>query len=451
MTNEQKLIPLQNQEATELEAMTSYLLDEAKHRGATSAEVGAGLNIGLSTTVRMGDVETISFHREKGAQITVYFDQQKGSASTSDTSEDALREAVLAACHIAKYTSPDEFSGLADQELLATDFPDLDLDHPWGLAPNEAIALAKACEDRARAFDARIVNSDGASVNTSQGVSVYANSDGFIGTSRGTRHGLSCVLIAQDNEKMQRDYWYTTARAKEDLQAAEAVADLAAARTLKRLGARSVATCKVPVLYEAPVASGLFSTFLGAISGGNIYRKSSFLLDHLQQQVFSPVVTLTERPHLLRGLGSSVFDAEGVATVDREIVTDGVLNNYLLGSYSARKLGMTSTGNAGGVHNLVVKTSDYDFQAMLKQLDTGLLVTELMGQGVNMVTGDYSRGAGGFWVENGEIQYPVDEITIAGNLKDMFINILSIGNDVDHRGNILTGSVLVGEMTLAGS
>lgn len=451
MTTDQKLAPLNDSEAKNLETMAAYLLDEAKRRGATSAEVGASLQTGLSTTVRLGDVETISFNREKGVSITVYFGQQKGSASTTDTSEEALRDAVLAACHIAKYTAVDEHAGLADRELLATEFPDLDLNHPWELSPAEAIEMAKVCEDRARAADPRIINSDGASLSTFQGVSIYATSDGFLGTSKGTRHGLSCVLIGQEQEQMQRDYWYTTARAREDLLAAEVVADLAARRTVERLGARSIPTTKVPVLFEAPIASGLFSTFISAVSGGNLYRKSTFLLDHLDQQVFSPNITLTEHPHIPRALGSCSFDADGVATKERAIVTDGVLNSYVLGTYSARKLGMKSTGNSGGVHNLAVNTSSHDFEAMLLLLDTGLLVTELMGSAINLVTGDYSRGAAGFWVENGVLQYPVEEITIAGNLRDMFKNITTIGNDIDHRSNILTGSVLISEMMVAGA
>ncbi|MDD5410171.1 MAG: metalloprotease PmbA [Methylobacter sp.] len=442
---------MQNQEQiNQLKNTVQDILDEATKQGASAAEAGLSQENGLSVSVRLGDVETIEHHCGQGLGVTVYFGQRKGSASTTDLSPVSIKETVSAACSIARYTSEDECSGLPEQELLATEFPDLDLNHPWNVGVDEAIALAIECEDAARFYHAEISNSEGASINTHQGIRVMGNTLGFLQGYAATRHSLSCSVLAQRGDSMQRDYWYTVARNAVNLESAVEVGKKAAERTLRRLQARSLSTRQCPVLYCAEAASGLLSSFIGAISGGNLYRKSTFLLDALDTQVFPEFVHIHEQPYLKGALGSSAYDGEGVATQTRDIVSDGILRGYVLSTYSARKLGLRSTGNAGGVHNLTIDTGMLDFQGMLKELNTGLLVTELMGQGVNMVTGDYSRGAAGFWVENGEIQYPVEEITIAGNLKDMLKNVIAVGNDVDYRGNIRTGSILVERMSIAG-
>jgi len=439
-----------HEQINHLKNIVQDLLDEAKKQGASSAEAGLSQESGLSVSARLGEVETIEYHCDQGLGITVYFGKRKGSASTTDLSPDSIRETVGAACSIARYTSEDEYSGLPEVELLATEFPDLDLNHPWALNAGDAIALAIECEDAARSYDAEISNSEGASVNSHQGLRVLGNSLGFLQGYASTRHSLSCSVLAQRGDSMQRDYWYSVARNADHLEPAAAIGKRAAERTLRRLGARGLSTRQCPVLYCAETASGLLGSLIGAISGGNLYRKSSFLLDALDTQIFPDFIHVYEQPHLRSALGSAAYDSEGVATKARNIVSEGVLRGYVLSSYSARKLGMHSTGNAGGVHNLTITPGQHDYPAMLKQLGTGLLVTELMGQGVNMVTGDYSRGAAGFWVENGEIQYPVEEITIAGNLKDMYKNIVAVGNDVDYRGNIRTGSILVERMSIAG-
>ncbi len=442
---------MQNQEQLDhLKSTVQELLDEATRQGASAAEAGLSQEKGLSVSVRLGDVETIEHHCDQGLGITVYFGQRKGSASTTDLSIESIRETVSAACSIARYTSEDEFAGLPEKEALATEFPDLDLNHPWTISAGDAIALAIECEDAARAYHADISNSEGASINTHQGLRVMGNTLGFIHGYYSTRHSLSCSVLAQRGDSMQRDYWYSVARNAENLEPAVDVGKKAAARTIERLQARSLSTRQCSVLYSAECASGLLGSFIGSISGGNLYRKSSFLLNALDKQIFPDFVHIHEQPHLLGALGSAAYDSEGVATRSRDIVSNGILRSYVLGTYSARKLGLHSTGNAGGVHNLTIAPGGLDFQAMLKKLNTGLLVTELMGQGVNMVTGDYSRGAAGFWVENGQIQYPVEEITIAGNLKDMLKNIIDVGNDVDFRSNIRTGSILVERMSIAG-
>ena len=433
-----------------LKTLVSDILDEARRQGADACEVGVSLDTGLSVGVRLGDVETVEFNRDQGFGITVYRGKKKGSASTSDSSPDAVRETVKAAYDIAGYASEDPDAGLADAELMAKDLPDLDLYHPWGIEASDAIELALKCEDAGRQFDGKIVNSDGANVSTHQGCRVYGNSHGFIGSYVSTRHSLSCVLIGQQGDDMQRDYWYTVARDAVDMDSAARVGKKAAQRTVDRLGSQKVSTGQVPVVFAAEVASGLVSHFLSAISGGSLYRQASFLLDHLNKPVFPDWVRIHEQPLLQKALGSASFDNDGLATRAKDFITDGVLVNYLLGTYSARKLGMVSTANAGGVNNLFLDSNAGDQKALLQQMGTGLLVTELMGQGVNTVTGDYSRGAAGFWVENGIIQYPVSEITIAGNLKDMFMNIVSAGNDYDTRGNVQVGSVLVEGMMVAG-
>ncbi len=437
-------------EKTHWQEMAVDILKQAQQQGATSAELTIGSDVGFSVNVRMGEVDTVEYNRDKGVGITVYFDKRKGYANSSDTSPDAIKSAVTAACHIARFTTEDPCAGLADAALMAKDYKDLDLYHPWHIETEQAIVLARECEDLARAFDKRITNSDGASLGTSQSINIYANTHGFIGSVSTSRHSISCSVVGQDASGMQRDSGFTTARDPSDLESVAKVAREAAENTVKRLSARRVKTCQVPVIFRADIASSILGSFLGAISGGNLYRKSSFLVDHLGKKVFSDHVQIYERPHILKGLGSSPFDAEGVATHDRDLIVDGVLQGYLLSSYSARKLGMQTTGNAGGSHNVLIKTSNDDLAALLKKMGTGFLVTEVMGQGVNLVTGDYSRGANGFWVENGAIQYPVDEVTIAGNLRDMYQHLVAVSNDIDHRSHILTGSILFEKMTIAG-
>jgi len=430
--------------------MAEDVVRMAKAAGASAAEAEISFGFGQNVSVRMGETETIEYNRDKGVSVTVYFGQQKGHASTSDLSLKALQDTVTAACNIARYTAKDEFCGLADAKLMAKHIPDLDLHHPWNISVDEALELAKECEAAAQAVDARITNSEGAAVSTYEGLFSYANSHGFTGGYASSRHGFSCSVIAEDGENMQRDYWYSSARSADNLDTAEFVGRIAGERTVRRLGGRKLKTAQVPVLFESSLASGLISHLISAISGGSLYRKSSFLLDSLGKQVLSPLVTIQEQPHLLRGLASAPFDNEGVATTSRTLVQDGVLQGYVLSSYSARKLGMTTTGNAGGNHNLVVSHGDQDFNALLKTMGTGLVVTELLGHGINMVTGDYSRGAAGFWVENGVIAYPVEEITIAGNLADMFKQIVAIGNDVLVQGSKQVGSILIEQMTVAG-
>jgi PmbA protein len=435
---------------SQLKMSVQSILDEAKKQGATAADAGLSLQNGLSVTARLGEVETIEHDCSQNLGVTVYFGQRKGSASSTDLSPESIKETVSAACSIARYTSEDEYAGLPDKDLLATEFPDLELYHPWGISADEAISLAIECEDAARFYHPDISNSEGATVNSHQGISVFGNSLDFLQGRLSTRHSLSCSVLAQRGDSMQRDYWYSVARNALGLEPAIEVGKKAAERTLRRLEARSLTTRQCPVLYCAEMASGLLGSLINAISGGSLYRKSSFLLDALDTQIFPDFVHIYEQPYLKGGLGSAAFDAEGIATQSRDIVRDGFLRAYVLSTYSARKLGLQSTGNAGGVHNLTITPSDLDFEAMLKKLNTGLLVTELMGQGINRVTGDYSRGAAGFWVENGVIQYPVEEITIAGNLKTMFKNMVAIGNDVDTRGNIRTGSILLEQMSIAG-
>jgi PmbA protein len=436
----------------ELKDVVSLALAEAKQRGATQAEVDASLNRGLSTTVRLGEVETVEYQRDRGIGVTVYFGKRKGSASTADVSPKAVRETVEKACTIARYTAEDECAGLADPEELARDIPDLQLDHPWAITPDEAVDIARACEAAGLAVDKRITNSEGASVGSGRHVRVYGNSHGFLEGFSSTSHSLSCVLLAQVGEDMQRDYWFSSARNASELQAGDEIGRKAAQRALARLGGRRLSTRKAPVLFSPEMARGFIGHFTAAIRGGAQYRKSSFLLDAAGQQVLPSFMQIDERPHILRALASSPFDSEGVTTRDRSLVKDGVLQGYVLGSYSARKLGLKTTGNAGGIHNLLVTApqKSISFEALLKEMGSGLFVTELMGQGVNGVTGDYSRGASGYWVENGALAYPVHEITIAGNLKEMYRNVVALGTDVDVRGAIRSGSILLSELTIAG-
>ncbi len=435
---------------TQLQDLVHSMLAEARTQGASAAEVGVSIETGLSVNVRLGEVETLEYNRDKGLGVTVYFGQRKGSANTSDFTPEAMRETVRAACGIAKYTAADEYSGLADAQLMARDIPDLDLCHPWGINAEQAIELASECEGVARSMDTRITNSEGASVSSHEGYRVYGNSHGFIGAYPSTRHSLSCAVIGGEGESMQRDYWFSVARNSADLDSATEVGRRAAERTLRRLNGQRLSTRQSPVIFSAEVATGLLSHFISAIRGGALYRKATFLLDHLGKPIFPDFVHIHEAPHIRKGLGSAPFDSEGVATCVRDIVSEGVLQSYVLDAYAARKLGMQTTGNAGGVHNLIIDSGKLDLKALLKHMDKGLLVTELMGMGINIVTGDYSRGAAGFWVEHGEIQYPVEEITIAGNLRDIFMSIIDVGTDIERRGSIHTGSILVREMTIAG-
>jgi PmbA protein len=432
--------------------LTQLALDEARKQGATAAEAGVGASRGLSVSVRQGEIDTLEHHRDGNVAITVYKNKSKGSASTTDLSPASIKAMVAAACSIAGFTSPDEYAGLAEPEYLATEIPELDLYHPWGITAEQAIELARRCEAEAFAVDKRIRNSEGAMLTTSDGIAAYANSHGFAGAYTGSRHMLSCAVIAVEGDEMQSDYWYTRSRLPEALDDALAIGRETGKRAAQRLGARRVKTQQAPVLYAAEIAGSLFGSFLGAIQGAALYRGASFLLDHKGKRIFPEHISLREQPHLKAGLASAPYDDEGVTTRSHDIVSKGVLMDYVLDSYSARKLGLKTTGNAGGVRNLTVLSPvmTLDLKGLIKKMHTGLLVTRLMGHGVNTVTGDYSRGAGGFWVENGEIQYPVDEITIAGNLKDMLANIADVGKDVDRRNSILTGSILVESMTIAG-
>ncbi|AZF61904.1 MULTISPECIES: metalloprotease PmbA [unclassified Pseudomonas] len=434
-----------------LQEQVEQILAEAKRQGASACEVAVSLEQGLSTSVRQREVETVEFNRDQGFGITLYSGQRKGSASTSASGPEAIRETVAAALAIAKHTSEDESSGLADKALMAKDLKDFDLFHAWDITPEQAIEQALICEAAAFDADPRIKNADGTTLSTHQGCRVYGNSHGFIGGYASTRHSLSCVMIAEADGQMQRDYWYDVSRQGELLANPVSIGQRAAQRAASRLGARPVPTCEVPVLFSAELAGGLFGSFLGAISGGNLYRKSSFLEGAIGQKLFPEWLTIDERPHLMRAMGSSAFDGDGLATYAKPFVEKGELVSYVLGTYAGRKLGLPSTANSGGVHNLFVTHGDEDQAALLRRMGRGLLVTELMGSGLNMVTGDYSRGAAGFWVENGEIQFAVQEVTIAGNMRDMFKQIVAVGNDLELRSNIRTGSVLIERMTVAGS
>ncbi len=434
-----------------LKTIAEDILKFARKRGATACEVDISEGFGQSVSVRRDEVDTIEYNRDKGVGVTIYDGQKRGYASTSDFSKDALKATVDAAVSIARFTAPDPAAGLPEEALLAKHFPDFDLHHPWKLSTEEAIELARRSERAAFAVSPEIRNSDGASVSMQEAHFISANSLGFMGGYASSRHALSCSVIAGEGDDMQRDDWYSSKRDPAELADAEEIGTFAARRALARLGARQIPTCEVPVLFEAPLAAGLIGAFVHAVSGGALYRKSSFLLDSLGKAVFRPHIQISERPHLPKAFASSPFDDDGVATHDREVIIDGVLQGYFLSTYSARKLGMQTTGNAGGSHNLLVKPGQYDLDGLIKQMDRGLLVTELLGHGVNYVNGDYSRVAAGFWVENGKIQYPVHEITIAGNLKDMLMGIQEIGSDVLVRGSKHCGSILVDRMTVAGA
>jgi PmbA protein len=436
--------------ADSLQQLASDILGYARQRGASACATEVSEGFGQTVSVRNGAVETIEYNRDKGMSVSVYLGQRRGNASTSDFSMQAVRDTVDAALNIARYTAEDDCAGLPDADQLAIEFPDLDLYHPWILSVEQAIALASECEQAAYHADKRVSNSEGATVNINEGRFVQANSLGFVGGYPSSRHSVSCSVIAGKGEAMQRDYWYGSARNALEILKVEEVGRIAAERAVRRLNARKLETMQCPVRFEAPVAAGLFGHFVGAVSGGSLYRKSSFLLDQLDKPVFSRTIRIDDVPDIRRGLASSPFDDEGVRTRHRAVVEDGVLRGYFLGSYSARKLGMQTTGNAGGTHNLIVQPGDLDFAGLLRKMQRGLLVTELLGHGVNPVTGDYSRGAAGFWVEHGEIQYPVEEITIAGNLKEMYKNIIAIGKDVLVQGSRQCGSVLIENMMVAG-
>jgi PmbA protein len=434
----------------QFEEMVARIIAAARARGASACEAGVSIETGLSVTVRLGEVETLEYHRDRGLGVTVYFDHRKGSASTSDFAPASIEETVRAACDIARYTGEDPCAGLAEPARMAREIPDLDLYHPWGVSAEQAVELARSCEEAARGVDSRITNSEGATVSTYDGLTVQANSHDFVGGYRSSRHSISCAVIGERDGQMQRDFWYSTARDAGDLEDAVAVGCKAGNRTLHRLGATRLKTRQAPVLFAAEIARSLLGSFVSAIRGASLYRQSSFLLDHLGRQVFPEFVHIHEQPLLKKAIGSAAFDNDGVATQARDLVRGGVLMSYVLDNYSACRLGLETTGNAGGVHNLTIEPGSLDLQGLLREMDTGLLVTELMGHGVNLVTGDYSRGAAGYWVESGEIRYPVDEITVAGNLRDMFRNMVMAGSDMDIRSNIRSGSLLIEQMTIAG-
>ncbi len=439
-------------ELTPSDALTTLarrVLDMAREGGATEAEVSVSDSRALSVRARNGDVESLEFQRDRDLHLSVYIGRRSGSAVSSDWTDAGLRAAVRAACDIARATGEDPCNGLPDPQHLAREFPDLDLEHPWALRPEDAIEMARQAEAAALAVDRRIRSSEDASVDTRQGVEVLANTHGFVGIRRGTQHSLACGAIAVDGDDMQRDHDYALSRVPDELPEPAAVGERAARQALARLGAKRPKSGRVPVLFRADLARGLIGHFLGAVSGGALYRRSSFLLDSIGQPLFPDWLSLRQRPFIRRAIGSAAFDHEGVATRERELVSGGVIQGYLLGSYAARRLNMEPTGNAGGVFNLEVSANAGDLSSMIRDMGTGLLLTELMGQGVNTVTGDYSRGASGFWVENGEIAGPVDEATIAGNLRDIYAGIVAVGSDIDTRGSVRTGSILVDGMTVA--
>lgn len=449
-TNEQNL--QSEPDEARLRDIVSILLKYARDKGVDQAEAAASHNLGLSATARLGDVESLEYTNDRGVGVTVYIGSRKGSASTSDFAPAALREAVDKAISFARHTATDKCAGLADAEHMAGDeLPDLDLYHRWELTAESAIEMAIACEESARSFDKRITNSEGASVSTGGGSRAYGNTHGFLQSQSKTSHSVSCTVVGTADGDMQRDYWYSVARDPEDLEPIEAVGQRAARRTVERLGARKIATCTAPVVFAPELARGFIGHAVSAIAGGAQYRRSSFLLEAAGQTIFPAFFQLLERPHLPKAMASAAYDNEGVATRDRDIVVDGVLESYIMGSYSARRLGLETTGNAGGAHNLVVPGTCDDLESILTGIGEGLLVLELIGQGVNGVTGDYSRGAAGFWIENGKISYPVHEVTIAGNLKELYPRIAAIGNDQDLRGVIRCGSLLVDNMKIAGA
>jgi PmbA protein len=433
-----------------LKEMSHDILKEAKRAGAQQAEVNIAINKGFSVCAREASAETVEYHQDKIVEIDVYIGNRTGSASISDMRPEAIRYAIEAACHIAKFTDEDNAAGLADKTELAFDYAPLALSYPWSISVEQAIQLACECEREALAADKRIHSAEQVAVTTVEGLQVYANSNGFLGDYTYTRHEISCVLVAKQGEEMQRDYSYSITADPTKLASIHHLAQEAAHRTVQRLGARRLRTMRVPVIFIAEEARGLLGHFAAAISGSHLYRKSSFLIDHLDKPIFPSFIQIQEQPHLPGALGSAPFDEDGVNTRENQFVENGVLRSYALGVYSARKLGMKTTGNAGGMHNLTVSHGTDNLSQLLKRMGKGLLITEMMGQGANLVTGDYSRGVGGYWVEGGEIQYPVQEITVAGRLQDIYAHVVAVGNDVDKRGNIRTGSILIEDMMVAG-
>ena len=451
MKTAENLTPLLKSQEQTLRDAVSFAIETAQKAGAT-AEVGVTKVSGLSVSTRLQEIENVEFTNDGALGISVYLGQQKGNASTSDLSEEAIKNTVEAALAIAKYTSPDDCTGLANKELMAFEAPDLALYHGASVDVEQATKLALEAEKSALEYDAKIVNSNGASFNSHTGVRVYGNTHGMLQSYLSSRYSLSCSVIGGELDQLENDYEYTVSREFDALSPADWVGQNCAKKVIARLNPQKLTTREVPVIFLNDVATGLISHLTGAISGGSLYRKSSFLLDHLGKQVLPDWFQISERPHLLKRLASTPFDSEGVRTQDLEIIQDGVLQTYLLTSYSGRKMGMQSTGHAGGIHNWLVKPNlTGGLTELLRQMGTGLLVTDVMGQGVNIVTGDYSRGAAGFWVENGEIQYPVAEITIAGQLQDMLKNIVAVADDIEHRSNIQTGSILLDKMKISGN
>ncbi len=436
--------------STDFKTTINNAIEYARKKGASAAEANIGSGTGFAVTARMGEAETVEHQNDKGLSITLYIGNKKGSASTSDFSQKALEETIDAAYAIAKNSGEDEYAGLIDAKYLAGEIPDLELANEWDLTPEAAIEMAIECETLAREYDKRITNSEGATIQTYFGRHYYGNSHGFVGGWDWTTHSIDCSVIAETNGQMQRDGWYTRSRHQAGLEDSKEVARKAAGRALARLGSRKISTQSVPVIFEAQIAPGLLGSLVNGISGSAQYRKSTFLLDKMGERLFPDHINISEKPHIKKAIGSTPFDNDGMATTDRVIIQDGVLQGYILSAYSARKLDMEPTGNAGGVHNLIIEPGPDNLDTMIKNMGKGLLVTELIGFGVNQVTGDYSRGAAGFWIENGEISHPVEEITIAGNLADMFMQIVTTGSDIDTRGNIQSGSIWIENMTVAG-
>ena len=435
---------------SDLTRLMDEVLAIAKREGATNAAVAVNNDRGFSVDIRMGEVETVAFSEDKGVGLTVYIGQRKGGASSTDTSPAALELLVKAACDIARVSAEDPCFGLADKELMTKEHPELDLYHPWDITPQQAIELALKCESHALSIDKRITNSDGVNVSSYESLHGYSNTHGCAGITKSTRHSLSCSVIAQDGEKMHRDYDYSTVRNANMLKDTDLIAQMAVERAISRIDSKPITTRTSPVIFSSRVSGGLFGSFVNAISGSNLYRKNSFLMDSLGQQIFPDFIRVYEQPHLKSGLGSAAFDSEGVPTRDNILIEKGRVQQYVLGSYSARKMGLKTTANGDGVHNLTIDPTAGDLDELLQMMNTGLLVTELMGQGVNSITGDYSRGASGYWVENGVIQFPVDEITIAGNLKEMFLMIRAVGNDINLNSSTRCGSVYIEKMMVAG-
>ena len=437
--------------SAEFETTINDAIGYAHNKGVAAVEANIGSGTGFSVTVRLGEVETVEHQNDKGLSITLYIGSKKGSASTSDFSNKAIEETIDAAYAIASNSGEDDCAGLIEPEYLATEIPDLELSNEWEITPKSAIEMGKECESIARQYDNKITNSEGATIQTYCGQHYYGNSNGFTGGWEWTTHSIDCSVIAESDGHMQRDGWYTRARDPHVLENNKSVGERAAIKAIKRLGSRKIPTSKVPVIFEAQIATSLFGSLVNGISGSAQYRKSTFLLDKKDKKIFPNHINIEEKPHIKKAIGSSPFDNDGMATSNRSIIKEGVLQGYILSAYSARKLKMKPTGNAGGIHNLMVKPGPDDLDAMISNMGKGLLVTELIGFGVNLVTGDYSRGAAGFWIENGEIQFPVEEITIAGNLSDMFSQIVTTGKDIDVRGNIQTGSIWLENMMVAGS